>query len=103
MGSGEFGECTYFCGPADLFPIAHVRTDLHYRHPRRQSRVLFSNVLHSFRFGIKMVNLGKLTLAQPFDIAYRRYDKAIQTFHGSGRISDVLALLQFEVVAVLIN
>lgn len=95
MGGGESGECTYFCGPADLFPIAHVRTYLYYRHPRRQFRVLFSNVLHSFRFGVKMVDPGELTLAQLFDITHRRYNKPVQTTHGSGRINDVLALLQF--------
>ena len=50
-----------------------------------------------------MVDPGKLPLAQLLDIAQRRNDEAIQTSHGSGRLSDILALLHLEVVAVLID
>lgn len=50
-----------------------------------------------------MVDPCVLALAQLLDIAHSRNDKPIQSLHGSSYISDILALLQFELVAVLVN
>ena len=37
----------------------------------------FLNILHGFRFAVKMVDPGVFALAQSFDVAHGRHDEPI--------------------------
>ena len=50
-----------------------------------------------------MVNVGVLFLAQLLGVGQSRKNEPIQTPHGGGGVSDVLALLHLEVVAILVE
>ena len=101
--SRDFDEDTYFFGLGSVLPVVHVHSDLHNRHLRRELWVLFSNILHTLRLAVEVIDPRILPLTQLFRITYSRKDEPIQTFHSGSRISDVLALLQFEIVAVLVD
>lgn len=93
----------YLFGLAEEFPIAHIGSDLHNRHLRREFRIFLSNILHDHRLAVKMVDMRILALAQFLGITHSRKNESIQSSHSSSCIGDVLALLQFEVVAVLVK
>lgn len=90
-------------GRLHSLPVAHVRSDLHYRRLRRQLRVRFSKILYSRCFAVKVVDPGVFPVAQLLDIAHSRHDKAVQVYHSGSSIGNTLTLLHFEIVAVLIN
>ena len=54
----------YFGGLAKRRPVAHVRRHLHDRHLRCEFGVARSDIVDDFRFGVKVVDVGVLFLAQ---------------------------------------
>ena len=101
--SREFSDGIYFFGLVVVLPVVHVHSDLHDRRLGREFRVTFSKILHSLRLAVEMVDPRVLPFTLFFRITYSRKDEPIQTLHRGSRISDVFALLQFEIVAVLVD
>ena len=65
--------------------------------------MLGSNVFGHGGLGVHVVHLGVLSFAQFLGIRYRRQNEPVQTSYAGRGIGNVLALLHFEVVAVLVD